>query len=227
MAGDRLTPADLFEALHTHYNETFNVIKTVWDQRNAAGAYLAAAAILVWLPSEPRQWVARRLVGDPAVPDESAFQFLVQLVLMVLALLMTQRQTYLDKHYTYLAGIEERLMRIAGVRLLARESTFYHVGITPLQQRGLWYGRVYLWLLSGLVVAAACRSIVMAFNTPGWFTRIGLGLSGLATLAIMAVYGYERQPVQRAAAGVNAQLLEELCTLLGTQPPSDERAATP
>ncbi len=220
---------DVLDALHAHYNATFDVVKTVWDQRNAAGAYLFAACTLLLLPEEAQRVLVRYVLGQESALSGVQFHLVVQLAVLVLTLLLTQRQTFLDKHYLYLAALEQRLNDVAGVELFVRESRYYTEAITPRQKSGLWYGSIYLYALSSLVCCASLRSAWSAAAAwPAWLAWVLLGPL-LGTLALLALYWLEKEPTRAAAQSEHQRLRSMLATWLTahTDPPAQPPHETP
>jgi hypothetical protein len=79
--------------------------------------------------------------------------------LLALSILLTQRTHYLDRHYIYLQGVEDRIKLLSGYTLVPREGDFYILERIPEERRissslpyAVLYDLVFIVLIGGVLI---------------------------------------------------------------------------
>lgn len=215
------------EILNSHYNETFKVVEIVWSQRNRTALYIYLLSAFLLL-SDLHQPIINNYLKDPNLSISTQQIYLIGLFgLLGMCVLLTQRTIFLDKHYIYMQGLEDRIAYLSGYPIIPREGKFYKFEDVDENNRRtmpIRYDILYDLFLVVLILAVLWNlwSAVFIDSLNKWWFLIENGnqyncrhkvtfiLLTLGFIYVLVSFFFFRSKISEAAKRENEKLKEEL-----------------
>jgi len=219
--------------LNDHYNQTYRVVELVWAQRNRVALYLyIVSGLLLLLTRDLHDAILNRYFNNSTLLSIQFVCIVGALGVLAMCILLTQRTTFLDKHYLYLKGIEERINFLCGFVLIARESHFYSFDKIPKEERiklPIRYHILYDAVLIFLVLMVLLKLWAMMITTEFEFQRTSIAISALLTAGFVYVLGMfyiKRNKIKNSAERMNQVFMDELRNARGKNLPGHTKMKT-